>query len=225
MKCPNCHTGLMATDTRCPACGTPSRVGPSGISSLEARAAFDPVARRERSKVKVVRSVLTLLIGLGLGVGGAWKFLEARSLPASARTVTADDLLSIDRPEAQPEWIAYRPSKRIDTGVEYVKLNSRKTTSKFVLLGVHDRWLLAKVGSHHDGGRVEGKLVGFDSAALPKVQSALPDLGQRLLPYQLDADVELAGRQRGDYILAGGGAIFGVLLVLSAVGGLLGRRG
>jgi hypothetical protein len=224
MKCPNCHTGLMATDTRCPACGTPTRYGPPPISSLEARAAFDPVARREFAKVKVARSLIMLLVGLGMGVGAGYLYLNTRSLPASAKTVTADDLLSLDRPEALPEWIAYRPSKRLDTGVEYVKMNSRKTTSKFVLLAVHDRWLLTKVGAQHGGGRYEGKLVGFDTVALPKVKAALPDLGQRLLPYQLDAEVDLADNQRGNYVLAGGGAIFAVMLVFSGVGGLLGRR-
>src|SRR5262249_20803709 len=117
--------------------------------------------------------------------------------------------------------ISYTPDKIVTTRVEYVKMTSRQTTSKFLLLRVKDRWLLAKVAAHFDGSRIEGKLGGLDTVALPKVEAAFPTQAKHLLPYQLDGEYDTVDTQRQSSILGGAVAVFGVLLFLGGVGSLV----
>src|SRR5262249_25155872 len=159
--------------------------------------------RRKLSALKTFRGVIMLVLGLGLGVGAVAVFLNTPPSQARASTVTADDILRVDTPQGLPEWISYSPGQVVDTGVEHVKLRSRTVTAKFVLLEVKDRWLVAKVNTRFGGGPVEGKLGEIDGAALAKMQSGFAFKTARLLPFQLDAEMDLATSQRSSYIMAG----------------------
>jgi hypothetical protein len=172
-----------------------------------------------------IRALFMILFGLALGVGAAWMFLDARSLPTIASQVTDDDLLRIKTPVALPDWICYIPSKSIDTGVEYIKLRSlnRTATSKFILIAIKDHWLLAQVAPNYNSRRIDGKLVAIDRVALAKIEPNFRDQMKRLLPYQLDGRTELSGYQRSNYFLGGFFAILGTLSLFSGARGLMAR--
>lgn len=218
MRCLNCHTGMMATDTRCPACGMASPLGQAAATSLEARAANDPEARRKFIFKNWAIAVVVFLGGLPVTAIGALMFFDARTNHPKARDVDAADLIRIDRPESMPDWISYNSDRCIDTGAQYVKLRSRQTTSKFLLLKVQDRWLLAKVDPRFNGWRVEGKLTGLDSVVLPKVREAYPHEASRVLPYMFDGEYDIAATQRQNSILGGAVAVFGMLMLGHGLG-------
>jgi hypothetical protein len=213
----------MDSDLRCPACGARTPLAKAAASSLEVRAVIDPTARGKLSALKTFRGIIMLLLGLALGIGAAAVFFNTPGDRTRASAVTAADLLRVDKPEALPEWISYSPNQVIDTGVQYVKLQSRAVTSKFVLLAVDNRWLLAKVNTRFEGGRVEGKLGEIDGAALSKIRSGFVFQAANLLPFQLDAERDLATSQRSSYILAAAGAVCCLLLCFSGVRNLLVR--
>jgi hypothetical protein len=213
----------MATDTRCPACGAKTPLAKAAAASLEVRAAFDPTARRQLAGLKTVRGLVMILLGLGLGAGGVYLFMDTSADQAPAKQVTAADLLRIDRPDALPDWLSYSPNMTIETGVEYVKMRSRAVTSKFVLLAVKDHWLIAKVNKRYDGGRIEGKLCDGDNLALSKIRSAFPTHAGGFLPYQLDAEIDQATTHRRNYILGASGAVLCLMLCFTGVRNLISR--
>jgi hypothetical protein len=167
---------------------------------------------------------VVLLVGATLMVVGAVLLGQRQGELTRAREVTAADLAKADAPAALPGWISHAPDRWLETGVQYVKLRSRQTTSRFILVPVEDRWLLTKVDGNFNGVRLEGQLGEFDAVALPMVRSALPAEGGRLLPYQLDAEYDIAARRRQEYLQGGTVAGFGLLLVCCAVGGLRANR-
>jgi hypothetical protein len=213
----------MATDTRCPACGAATPFGQVAAVSVEARAVIDPGARRRFFVTKWVRALFLFVAGGVAMAAGVLMYLEAQSDNPTARNVTAADLLRIDNPESLPDWISYSPTKTLDTGIEYVKTVSRQTTSKFLLLQVGDHWLLTQVPGHFKGSRVEGKLGRPDRVALPKVLAAFPDKAARLLPYQLEAKIDIAGTQRRSFGYAVAVGVFGLLMFSTGVRGFFAK--
>lgn len=223
MRCLNCQTVLMDTDTRCPMCGMTTQFGQAAATSLVARAAIDPRARRQFFIKKWIYGLLLVPGGVLVTLIGVAMYLEAQTKRPVPQEMTAADLLKIDRPEKVTDWITYLPPKSVDTGVQYVKLRSQQATSKFYLLQVQDRWLMAKVDASFNGVRIEGKLEGLDTVALPKIQSSLPHESKRLLPYQIDAEYDIAGTQRQNSILGGAVGVFGVLMCISGIGYLIAK--
>jgi hypothetical protein len=229
----------LAADTRCPECGIATHFGQAVAVSVGARAIIDSGARaaidsgarrryfakrRRRLVKKMVRSVFLFVAGGLVTAAGVAMYLGAKSNHLSARTVTAADLLRIDKPESLPDWIEYNPTKAFDTGVEFAKVTSRQTTSKFLLLPVGDHWLLAEVAGHSQDTRVEGKLGPFDKIALQKVVTANPNVAKRLLPFQLDATLDIEGTQRWSHYQAGAIGIVGLVICFMGVRGFFAKR-
>jgi len=179
-----------------------------------------PMARSRSSFKKGVRSVFLCVAGALATAAGVAMYLEARSDNSSARQVTTDDLLRIDQPESLPDWISYSPTTQyFDTGVEYAKLTSRQLTSKFLLLPVGNRWLLTEVAGHFTGSRYEGKLGPFDQVALRRVVTAHPTVAERLLPYQLDARIDIEGTQHQSFGYAGAAGVVGLFMFFTGLRG------
>jgi hypothetical protein len=212
----------MATDTRCPVCGTALLLGKGAAARvpLEARAAFDPSARREFFFRRWVVFPVMAVLGLAAIAGGVVMYLNTQEDHSVARNVTAADLLRVEKPGDLPDWISYSPTRVIDTDVVYVKTMSRQVTRKFFLLAAGDHWVLAEVNGQFKGSRFEGKLAPFNTEALPKVAAAHPDKAAHLLPYQLEAKLDIAGTQRAHYFQAGFLALFGLLLSFTGVRGV-----
>lgn len=220
MNCRNCHTGLMASDTRCPVCGMATPLGRAAATSLEARAAVNPVSRRQFIVKKWVQCVFASLLGVLLLGGGALVYLDTRSSHPVARNVTAAELARLDKPEELPDWVTFVPSRTIDTGVKYVKVQSRQEMSKFLLLQVENHWLFTKVDARFNGTRFEGRLCPLDRVALAKALAADHDKAKGVLPFMLDAEYDIAGTRRRSFFYAGALAAFGVLAFCTGV-----RRG
>jgi hypothetical protein len=183
-----------------------------------------PTARSRSSVQKRVRSVFWCVTGgLAMAVCVA-RYLEARSDNPSVHNVSAADLLQIDKPESLPGWISYSPPLSFDTGVEYAKITRRQLTSKFLLLPVGNHWLLTEVAGHFTGLRFEGKLGSFDNNALRQVVTADPVVAERLLPYQLDARIDIAGTQHQSFAYAGAAGIVGLLMCVIGVRGFFTTR-
>jgi hypothetical protein len=200
-----------------------THLGQAAAVSLEARAAIDPGARHRFFVTKWVRSVFLSVAGALATAACVAMYLDTRADHTVARNVTAADLLRIDKPESLPDWISYNPPKAIDTGVAYVKMRSRKTVSKFLLLQVGDRWLVTEVPEHFKEVRVEGKLGPFDEVALKKVVTAYPNEAGRFLPFQLEAKLDIAGTQRRSYGYAGAVGVFGLLMFFTGVRGFFAK--
>jgi hypothetical protein len=213
----------MINDTRCPSCGMATPVGHATAVSLRARAAFDLDARRKYVRRNRLMGLLGLAGGALLAVCGAAMFFDARDKDKTptARNVTAEDLLKIDRPEKMPDWISYRPERVLGTGLEYVKIRSRQVQSRFILCQVGQFWLLAKIDGHYTGARYEGHLTAPDTLALEKIRSAYPNEAGSILPYMLDAEYDIARTQHQSGMLGGALAVFGALMFFSGVGGLV----
>lgn len=226
MRCLNCQTVLMDTDTRCPMCGMATPFGQAAASSLYVKAAIDPNARRKFQLMKWIWAPIMILGGALVAAVGFVMFQETRTSRPAPRELSAADLLKIDSllpcdmasPAAETDWVSYLPTKTLDTGVKYVKVRSQQETSRYLLLQVQDRWLLAKVAPQFNGVRVEGKLSQLDTVALPKVEAANPHEAKRLLPYQLDGEYDIAATERQKAMMGGAIGVFGVLLFFSGLG-------
>src|SRR3954451_9478799 len=137
----------MDSDIECFSCHTHTLVGRAAGSSLLARAALDPNARRNFIVMKWSLSLLGLVIGGVITVAGASAFFNRQANPTTARRVTAGELLRGENPEALSDWVYYDSPKIIDTHVMYAMVRSRQVMSRFYLVQVEDRWLLAHVAT------------------------------------------------------------------------------
>ncbi len=213
MRCRGCHYGLLPSDTHCPACGQATQFGKMGGALVwDSTTVRVLKSRRRFFTTKRVRSLIFFVVGLIAMVGGGAIYLDARSHVPTARSVTVDELLQIDRPEALPGWIAYTPPRALDPGIEFARLRSFQTTSKFLLLQAGDHWLLTEVTGNFHGARLEGKLGPFDRLALQKVVTAYPNEAERLLPYQFQAELDIMGTLRQSFLYSSMVAFFGSLL-------------
>jgi hypothetical protein len=217
MRCLNCQTVLMDTDTRCVACGMATQAD----VSAQDRAAYDPNARRKLLTTKWLGGPLAVLVGVILAIVGGNMLYEAQFNRPKPREVAAADLLKVKRHQDLQDWITYDPSETLQTNVQYVRMRSQQATSKFLLLQVKDRWLLAKVAAHHSSWKIEGQLTEVDTLALNQVKGAFPEQSRRLLPYMIDGEYDIAGTSRQNTIMGGFLGGFGILCLISGVGLLL----
>lgn len=208
MRCLNCQTVLMAGDKRCPMCGM--HTDPNEGSSLEARAEYDPAARRQLVMMRLGFGFIGTPLGLILLILGGQGLYQTYAEPPKPRDLTAAELLKIEKPADMPGWIAYLPPKEAATGVGYRKLRSGTVTSEFILLQVGNRWMLAQVRPDAVGFRVVGKLVEPDHLAVGMLP---PNEGSRLLPVMIDAETPPNIAQRQDYITSGISVGAGALLI------------
>jgi hypothetical protein len=208
---------LMENDIYCPSCGTAT---PLITAAGSPGATTDPNVRRKFIVRKWCLFLLALFVGGLVILFGAGMSLDAQSNRPTPRQVTAGELAHLNNLESMPGWITYLPGAAVDTGVEYVKVRSRQARSKFVLLEVEDHWLLAKIDPRFKGTRYEGQLTSLDTVALPKVREAFPGQAAKLLPFQLDAEYDIAGTQRRTTMYGIGIAAFGALVIFTGIGKL-----
>src|SRR5215813_7295343 len=138
MRCPNCQTVLMATDTRCLVCGMATGRGRSA-TRLEVRAAFDRKARSKYFARKWGLGLPLLVAGAIAGAIGGEKFLDSWNNHPKPRQVTAADLIKVRQIADEPGWLAFVPAEAPDTEVGYVKFRGGQTSSTFVLLKAGER--------------------------------------------------------------------------------------
>lgn len=215
MRCLNCHTVLAADDAKCVSCG--AAVAPDPVAGTRIQMApLDAKTRRAFVIKKSAKGIVALLAGLVIIVIGGGMFFDARDNRPVPRVLNTAEMIQAAGPEALPGWVVYTsPDMPIDTGVQYAKLRSGQATSKFCLVPVGDQWLLVKVDARFSGRKLEGQLTTVDRVAFPKVLAKFPNQAKRLLPYELDAEYDIAGTARQNSILGGFVAGFGVLCLVT----------
>jgi hypothetical protein len=244
MRCLNCQTVMAANDTHCYSCGMKLTVPVRGwvkgytygpgepVAPKGSNLRFTPVGSDgkplPRSGGAGVGRWLGILVLLGLaglfGLGAAALLIDTPQESTPPRAVTAAELLEIkDVKKLSDEWVVYDAPRVVDTEVQIVSGRGRRQTRTILVLAqVQDRWLIVQVPPDFSGNRLEGRLQEWDSPlyleSMGKVRAKFPQVANRLLPYQLNAETERAEVDRQGTRLFGGG--LGVVGLVCLVIGL-----
>jgi hypothetical protein len=109
------------------------------------------------------------------------------------------DLRRLEDPTKLPnQWVSFMFDKAVETEVAIVRTRGGQSTprSRFLLIQVQDRWLIADVPFNHAGNQVTGYLetwsVPLRKETIEKITSKFPNY--RLLPFQIDAEYSQRGQ-------------------------------
>ncbi len=110
-----------------------------------------------------------------------------------AKPLTTTELLSLKEADAEDSpWVTYTGEQVIETdlGIE-TKGKYTNEQTRFVLVPIQDRWLIAERPLEEKGNRLEGKLEvwdgGLSKQAADKIKARHPELKDKWLPVQLSA--------------------------------------
>jgi hypothetical protein len=130
------------------------------------------------------------LIGAGFIIG-MWPSMSLAI--TNPRTVTAAELKQIQTPpKGADRWVVYQADRVSDTGLgTEEERTSRTDRTRFVLVPVQDRWLIAEVNEEFTGTRLEGQLEVWDGGlageAVNKIRQQHAEERDKFLPYQMNA--------------------------------------
>ena len=145
-----------------------------------------------------------------------------------ARTVTAAELLELKDPASlDGKWVEYtsdQPMIETNMGTEK-KRRGVSTKTRFVLVPVKDKWMVAERDLDARDKKLQGELdkweTGLEAEAMEKIKAAYPDKRDKLLPIQLN---ETGGSPGGRLAaLSIGLGILGLFGLGSAVYGFMSR--
>jgi hypothetical protein len=175
----------------------------------------------------LVGGCLAMLMGLAIA-------LQAKEdSERGAKTMTEAELSKVDDPSALlGTWIVYDSPHTIETGtqLEYISaLKKEKIHSRFILLRVGKGWMMAEVAPKFAGRRYVGEIKELSHSPLGEkilqdIRRRQPAETQTLLPYYLHAVKTFEMGTRGQYVTAGGVALFGLLFAAFAMKMLLVKR-
>jgi hypothetical protein len=156
-----------------------------------------------------------LLAGL-LVLVWQWRWMSA--ICTGPEPVTLAQLRQIKHPdELSNPWVTVTADNIVETDVTMVakdKYGSR-TKSKFFLVRVGDRWLIAEMPPDHRGRTITGYLDVWRTPlrlqAIDAMRSHVPD-GAPLLAYQMDGEYSVRGQ---------GLALFGLVVMFAGGGALM----
>jgi hypothetical protein len=152
-----------------------------------------------RTVEKRKRAFTTLLLGLVFVLGSLglllWQLSWVRSALAGPVSVTPVELRQLTDPDTLSNpWVTLVYDRSVDTGIGVVRTGLLNTIlgegrSRFVLIAIQDRWLIADVPENHFGNRVTGYLTKWSTPLrleeVSKIRTQFP--GHPMLPFQLDA--------------------------------------
>ncbi|MFO0863385.1 MAG: hypothetical protein U0744_01765 [Gemmataceae bacterium] len=178
------------------------------------------------------RKIGTLIFGLVVFLGclgfliyqSSW----IRSAFAGPQPISTANLVKVKRVEqmATP-WITIQADEIRDTGIGIVtQRNGVETDStKFSLLKMGNKYLIAELPTRHAGNGVTGyvdhwqdSFVKLRRDALEKVTHQFPEAKGKLLPFQMDADY---GYARQCYAMLGVMSFFGLIGLGLAITGVI----
>jgi hypothetical protein len=141
---------------------------------------------------------------------------------AGPAAIQLTDLQNLRDPSDLPNrWVSFTFGTAKESNLAIVSQRSGKARSRFLLIQVGDRWLIADVPADHSGNRITGYLetwsVPLRRESIEKISANFP--GHPLMPFQIDAQYN----QRGQCFTMLG--VMGFLLVCGLVLGLIGLRG
>jgi hypothetical protein len=146
--------------------------------------------RSKNPRVRLVVGAIILLGAIGLLLHHARWIRSAFQGPVPITLATLEELKD---PETLPNpWVSFAFDEAIDTGfvMESTKSGKTITRSKYLLIRVGNRWLLADVPADFTGHQVVGYLDQWWSPlsrkVIDQVQGRFPD--RDIIPYQLNAE-------------------------------------
>jgi hypothetical protein len=237
VTCPFCRTGVVVPPAPPPPAPPPEPLSlddPQEEAAAAEEAAAEERrtrARRAAREAKQRRTALTYLI-LGPIVAVLALVCAVILAPMMAgdargvRPITSSELLEVKDPKAMPSpWVAYTPDQPVvETGMgietKLRRKNSKGTKTRFVLVPVKDKWMIAELEMRAKADRIEGELGKWDTGgpsqeASEKIKTQHPDKKDKLLPVQLDA---ASGDSNSRLIIMTVGLAF---LALLGVGGTI----
>jgi hypothetical protein len=222
----------MATDSVCPSCrsAAPKVVFAQPMQTgllQEKTAVVGSMLARVPALKWVVGLFLFLVAGAVILLALGCFFTYQSDGERGPREVTADELRNLTDLNALPDpWISYSFPKASETAVrlEKVSLGNHQAYSRFILVQVQDRWLVAQVPSAFTGNKLVGKVErlgswdgrtyekNLDSKIITQVMASNPDKVDRILPFQVNTVTPYQSKTRSGYLLAGVIALGGLLL-------------
>jgi hypothetical protein len=184
--------------------------------------------RRGHATTYLVLGALVALIGilgavvLGPKIAGDFQ---------GPRPISAEELLEVKEADTFPALVAYTPDQPMveaNMGIE-TKGEGTNTKTRFVLVPVKDKWMVAEREMGATGEHLEGRLVtweGLGREALMRIRAQHPDKRDKLLPVQLvptrgdpgGAAVFLGTLIAALILLGSGGAVYGTFGLVRARG-------
>jgi hypothetical protein len=145
------------------------------------------------------------------------------------RKVTARELVEFSNAKELPtSYLTYSFTKSIDTGF---RINSARvgrqgeTKTKYLLVQVKDRWMIAQVKPNFTGDQLEGVAQKWDSPLYNKIIANIveryPAEAKHLLPYQFNAENDYVSESRFTNKSALFIAVLGVLCCFTGLAAIL----
>jgi hypothetical protein len=168
-------------------------------SSLVPKADTDPNRPTARTVEKRKLAFTTLVLGLVFVLGSLavllWQLSWVKSAYAGPVSITPAQLRQLSDPGTMANpWVSFVYDQSVNTGRGIVRTSLLQTIlgtgrSRYILIAIQDRWLIAEVPESHAGNRVTGCLEKWST---PLRREELEAIGARfpahqMLPYQLDA--------------------------------------
>jgi hypothetical protein len=133
--------------------------------------------------------LLLLLIGVVCAIGLVPLMVHGSR---GTRPITAEELLAINDPQSLPSpWVTCTPDRPIvetSLGIE-TKMGTGSSKTRFVLVPVKDKWMVAQRELDAHGNRLEGELgkweIGLGPKAMEKIKAQHLDKKDKLLPFAL----------------------------------------
>jgi hypothetical protein len=156
------------------------------------------------------------LIAIGLGIL-AWNGRWVKSVIAGPVPMTIAELRAVQDPAKLPNpWvsIAFTHALETNVGIESTRRGVTTPRSRYLLVQVQDRWLIAEVPHNYRGNKLEGYLddwwTPLSRKVIDTIKGRFPDKAPQMLPYQINAEYSYRGQCL---------AMIGIILML-VVGGL-----
>ena len=166
------------------------------------------------------------LVLIAIGVGAAWFFQDNiyRGFEGPA-WVTGDDLGKLDDlAGVESRWVAFTATKIVPTKIDLMSVKGfdKNVKSKFCLVQVGDRWLVAAVHPKFQGDVIVGELTANTNPLWLDAQRRVVDETAkihegRVVPYQLHAYRDYGENWRYCLYCCIGAVGLGLLLIVGAV--------
>jgi hypothetical protein len=174
-----------------------------------------PTIPDKRPVGPLVVGAILILVSLGVLF---YNLKWARSVLAGPVPITLDELARVSDPATLPnQWVSFTFDQFGDTGLGIDTTRNGQTTarSRFLLIRVRDRWLIADVPHDHSGNRVVGYLetwwVPLRKQSMDAIKARFPK--HAFLPYQIDAQYDQRTQGYSMLGIVGFFLVSGVVLV------------
>jgi hypothetical protein len=171
----------------------------------------------------VTIGLVFLLVALVLPL---WQWRWIQSAMNGPVPISLNELSKLDDPASlENPWVKLRFERQRDSGVVgidtgLVKTALRENRWKYVLIQVHDDWLIAALPQDHVGNEVVGYLdrwtTPYSRARIEEIQDRFP--GVTFLPFEVDAHYPYRREAYSVFVLAAMFFLAGLLALWASIG-------